>query len=140
MKRALFSLVVFFGVASCQPTEHTPPSPPPSDFDTSVDNFTVLICQVGDVCVDQDPVACETDVRTDLADAEEILDEAGEAQCIECLDAKAIELQKLLDADCDVTVLDNAAVFAACDLDPAVDFDGNGTADDDDDEACAGFP
>jgi hypothetical protein len=31
-------------------------------------------------------------------------------------------------------------VFDACDLDPTVDYDHDGTANNDDDEACAGFP
>lgn len=136
MKRALLSVAFFLGFA-CDPVE---PPPPVANFDTSAENFTVLLCEASDTCFGQDPVACTNDVTTDLNDAQDILDDAGEALCIACLDIKAAQLQDLLDAACDINVLDNAPVLAVCDLDPAVDFDGNGTTDDDANEACAGFP
>jgi hypothetical protein len=109
-------------------------------FAEAVDRFAPTFCALNAQCFQVDPAACEADVRTDLGDAEAALDDAGEARCVGCLDVKTEELQKIADAQCDPAAADEAAVFAACDLDPAVDFDGDGTTDNDDDEACAGFP
>ncbi len=109
-------------------------------FADAVDDFVLAACDEAATCTGDDPTDCEADVRTDLADAEAALDATGEAQCIACLDAKATQLRAWADAACDDGALDEAAVYEVCDLDPVVDYDGDGTADNDDDEACAGFP
>lgn len=109
-------------------------------FDAEVDRFAPTLCEASASCGGQDEMACLTDVYTDMAAARDELDEAGRARCIECMEAKRAEIEKLLAADCDTSVLDDGAVFAACDLDPAVDYDGDGEAANDDDEACAGYP
>lgn len=112
----------------------------PSDWDATVDDFVAAACVEGEACTGDDPVACEDDVRTDLDDARAELDEAGEDQCMACLEVKAAQFRAIIAAACDEDAADEAAVFAACDLDPTVDYDGDGSVDNDDDEACAGFP
>lgn len=113
---------------------------PQSGFDAEAARFTDLICRYAVSCGPTPDAACKSDVETDLADAKAQLDEAGEARCAECLNAKSIELQKVFDDACNIRAADEDAIFAACDLDPAVDYDGDGTPDNDDDEACAGKP
>ena len=55
-----------------------------------------------------------------------------------CMDAKTSEADRSL---CDNrNPVDPDVIAAACDLDPEVDYDGDGVADNDDDEACAGYP
>ena len=68
-----------------------------------------------------------------MADAKQILDEAGEMRCAECMHVKKVEIQKILDASCNTSVADLAAMLAVCDLNPN---DGVEKYD----EACAGFP
>jgi hypothetical protein len=108
-------------------------------WDDVVDDFVDATCVDYEPCTGADPVACDTDVRTDLADARDELDDAGEAACIDCLAAKAAVIRDVLPA-CQPGGDDIATIIAACDTDPAVDFDGDGTADNDDDEACNGHP
>jgi hypothetical protein len=112
----------------------------PGSFDEEVGPFIDTMCMVESVCFNGDMQACVNDMTTDMADAQAQLDETGEMQCATCMHVKQREAQKILDATCDVNAGDSEAVFAACDLNPNVDFDGNGTPDDDHDEACAGFP
>lgn len=109
-------------------------------FDDEATAFADISCRLGAECFGASEPTCVADIETDMADAKAQLDDAGEQACIECMSVKATEIQKILDANCDIRAGSEAAVFAACDLDPAVDFDGDGTADNDDDEACAGFP
>lgn len=111
------------------------------NWDDEVAQLAATGCALGATCFgDTEKEMCEADVVADMADARAQLDDTGELQCIECMNVKSVEMQKILDADCDIRAASEAAVFAACDLDPAVDFDGDGTVDNDDDEACAGFP
>jgi hypothetical protein len=112
----------------------------PGTFDEEVGPFIDTMCMVQATCFGADMQMCVTDMTTDMADAQGQLDETGETQCAGCMHVKTREAQKILDAACDVNAGDSEAVFAACDLDPNVDYDGNGTPDDDHDEACAGFP
>jgi hypothetical protein len=106
-----------------------------ASFDQAVEEFASAIC-----ACDPDPAACERDVRTDMADAKAALGEGERAPCIACMDAKAAEAVKMAAADCDESVIDPEAIFAACDLDPAVDYDGDQVPDNDHDQACAGYP
>lgn len=110
-----------------------------SPWDDGVDDFVAATCVEYADCTGDDPATCESDVRADLGDAEAELDDAGEAACLECLATKA-EVVRSIAEDCQPMAEDIAAIVAACDTDPTVDFDGDGTPDNDDDEACAGFP
>lgn len=109
-------------------------------FDAEVDQLATTTCDLAATCFGEPGESCEADIRMDMADAKAQLDEAGQAACAECMNVKSREIQKILDAMCDLEAGNEPAVFAACDLDPTVDFDGDGTPDNDHDEACAGFP
>lgn len=109
-------------------------------FDDEAMAFAEVSCQLAADCFGSTDAGCIAEITTDMADAKAQLDEAGQAACIECMSVKAREIQNILDASCDIAAGSEPAVFAACDLDPAVDFDGDGTTDNDHDEACAGFP
>ena len=102
-------------------------------FDQELPSFVATLCEVDASCFGADENTCRQDVETDMADAKAALDAAGEQRCAECMDVKTREAQKILNAGCDVNAADNAAVLAACDLNPS---DGVQK----DDEACAGFP
>ena len=109
-------------------------------FDDEVVRFRDTICEVGARCSGEDLVACKTDVTTDMNDAKAALDQAGQARCATCVHVKRVEAQRILDAACDFAAADIVAVLDVCDLDPAIDYDQDGTPDNDDDEACAGYP
>lgn len=110
-------------------------------FDEEVEAIGDAVCDLEVACVMEKTYdACIEDVRNDMADAKAALDAAGEQRCAECMHVKAREIRKIVDSACDVRAADEAAVLAACDLNPSADFDGDGTPDNDDDEACAGFP
>jgi hypothetical protein len=109
-------------------------------WDAAVDDFVQAGCVEAATCSGEQPAECEGDVRADLDDARAELDAAGESRCIQCMTVKVRELRKIIAASCDISAADQAAVFAACDLDPATDYDGDGQPANDDDEACAGFP
>lgn len=104
-----------------------------SSFDNELSPFENSLCDVGAQCFNDDRAQCISDVMADMADAKAMLDAAGQDQCAACMHAKTVEAQKFLDANCDSSVLDEAAVIAACDTTP-----DNG--EDSDDEACAGYP
>jgi hypothetical protein len=109
------------------------------DWDATVEDFRQAICT--NACVPTGGQAsCLADVKSDLDGARAVLDAAGEAACLHCLDVKASLIAEVAANGCQSTAAQDAEVFAACDLDPAVDFDGDGTADNDDDAACAGAP
>ena len=110
------------------------------DWDTTIEALVDTLCVDGAACTGDDPGQCEGDVRTDMADARAQLDAAGEARCLACLDVKMRELRKIIAASCDVAAADTDAIYAACDLDPATDYNGDDDPANDDDEACAGFP
>ena len=111
-----------------------------SAFDSTLPEFISAGCELEATCFGDDQAACEADVTADMADAKEALDEAGEDQCALCMLAKIEQGNAILEAACDVGAADPQAVYDACDLDAATDFDMDGTADNDDDEACAGYP
>jgi hypothetical protein len=97
----------------------------PGAWNDAVTDFVQAVCDDLAPCTGDDPDTCEDDVRADLADAKEALDEAGEAECIDCLEVKA---QQAHDQSftCDPEDIDMDAIIAAC--------GPNG------DDACAGFP
>lgn len=109
-------------------------------FDEEAARFADVLCEVNETCAGMDRPSCVADILADMADAKAVLDDAGRLRCIQCMETKRTEAPKVVDADCDPEAVDPSPVFAACDLDPAVDFDGDGRADNDHDEACAGFP
>lgn len=111
-----------------------------SAFDSTLPDFIDTGCDLEATCFGEDRADCVSDVTTDMASAKEALDEAGEDRCALCMLVQIEEAQKILDAACDVGAANVQAVYDACDLDPAVDYDGDGTNDNDDDEACAGYP
>jgi hypothetical protein len=129
--RLQFSVIgMALGLLACGNSAGTP------SFDEAGAAFLDALCT--SPCVGDNEAECRSDVTIDLADIEAELDAAGEARCARCLDVKADILATL--ATCQASPDQDAAVAAACDLDPAVDFDGDGTADNDDDEACIGLP
>ncbi len=124
-----FMLLVF---AACGGVSSDPDTGARS-FDDELPGFQMTLCREEAQCGGADEVHCQQDVATDMADAKQLLDEAGEQRCAECMHVKARELQAILDAGCDASAGDEAAVLAACDLDPS---DGEDMPD----EACAGYP
>lgn len=111
-----------------------------ASWDDTVTDFVTAICPPANTCTSGDPAACEQDVRTDLADAKAMLDADGQERCIHCLQVKTDLIGDIVAQSCQPTADQNQQVFDACDLDPIVDYDNDGTANNDDDEACAGFP
>ena len=111
----------------------------PSTWNDAVNAFIDATCNDATTCTGDDPAQCTTDVTADMAQAKSMLDETGQAQCIQCMNARA-QAARDFAITCDMADIDFAAVYAACDLDPSMDYDGDGTPDNDDDEACAGFP
>lgn len=85
-----------------------------------------------------DATECQQDVRTDLDQARSMLEAAGQERCVHCLQVKTDLIGEI--TNCQPTAAQNQQVFDACDLDPDVDYDQDGTANNDDDEACAGLP
>ncbi len=109
------------------------------DWDEGVDDFVDAACYDFDACNNEEPDDCEADVRFDLNDARSELVDTGFQECLACLAAKA-EAFRAAAATCQIAADDEAAIYAACDLNPLFDYDGDGTVDNDDDEACAGYP
>jgi hypothetical protein len=107
-------------------------------WDTHVAAFAQAICT--STCSPGDPATCQSDVIADLGEARNLLDAAGQQQCLACLDVKASLVDDVAANGCTSTPQLDAMVYAACDLDPATDFDADGDPANDDDEACAGFP
>lgn len=108
-------------------------------WDEGVDDYVEASCVEFEPCTGTDPADCEADVRADLGDARDELDDAGEQECLDCLAAKSEAVRGALPG-CQPDAADVAAVLAACDTDPTFDFDNDGTPDNDDDEACNGHP
>lgn len=117
-----------------------PPGPAAGTFDEELPAFRTATCDHAVRCIGQDRAMCEADLTADMADAKAQLDDAGEARCARCMHAKTTEIGKIVAAGCNHMAADANAIFAACDLDPAVDYDGDGNRGNDDDEACAGYP
>ncbi len=111
-----------------------------ASWDQTVTDFVSAICPPANTCSPGDHAACEQDVRTDLDQARSMLDAAGQERCIHCLQVKTDLVGDIVAQSCQSTPDQDQQVFDACDLDPSVDYDGDGTANNDDDEACAGFP
>jgi hypothetical protein len=136
MTRTLAALVIACAFAACAGDD----GGDDVGWDATVDEFVQAGCVEAAVCSGEAPAECEGDVRADMEDAREALDGPGETRCIDCMTVKVRELRKVIAASCNVGAADTGAIFAACDLDPAVDYDGDGQTANDDDEACAGFP
>ena len=120
-----------------------PDAPTAATWGETVDDYIHVACVEIEACgppVPPPPPNCEADLTADFADAMAALDDAGEQRCIHCLQVKLTTLREIIANDCGGTTEQVEAVFAACDLDPTVDYDGDGTVDNDHDEACAGFP
>jgi hypothetical protein len=123
-------------------------SPPPGDgpsgmvgsFDEELPAFRKAFCDRAVTCISQDRAMCEAEVDTDMAAAKAQLDEAGEVRCARCMHVRATEIAKVVAASCNAAAGNADAIFAACDLDKSVDYDGDDNPGNDDDEACAGFP
>ena len=111
---------------------------PPMTWDDAVDVFVAAVCM--DPCAMDIPANCESDIRTDMMQAQGILDDAGEIACIGCLDAKVDTLAAIEANGCTITPAHIQAVLDACDTDDAADSNGDGDPTNDDDEACEGFP
>jgi hypothetical protein len=109
-------------------------------FDEELPAFRKAFCDRAVTCIGQDRAMCETEVNADMADAKAALDAAGEMRCARCMHVKATEIAKVVAANCNAAAGDAEAIFAACDLDRTVDYDGDDNPGNDDDEACAGFP
>ena len=139
MHRFMIRLVLTFLVAG--PGGCSDGSDDPEDgYDAQVEEFADLLCGFRSGCTAMPDEACVNDVRADLADAKDVLDEAGEARCTECLRTQSAELQKVFAQQCNIRAADEDAIRVVCDLDLAVDADADGIADNDFEEACAGQP
>ncbi|HUH05002.1 MAG TPA: hypothetical protein VML75_23555 [Kofleriaceae bacterium] len=110
----------------------------PVTFDGELARFIESICQAGAQCFADPLQDCRDDVTADMMDARAALDAAGEAQCAACMRAKSDLSDALVAADCDTDAVDPNDILPYCDLDPNVDYLGDGNPDDD--EACAGYP
>ncbi len=150
MNRILLLLVVSGLAVGCDDGESSPPAGdgPPGDappvvvrsFDEELPPFRTAICDHAATCIGQNRAMCLADVAADMADAKAQLDEAGEMRCARCMHVRATEIAKIVAANCNAAAGNADAIFAACDLDPAVDYDGDDNPGNDHDEACAGFP
>jgi hypothetical protein len=127
MRSCLFVLLAACGGVSSDPQTMV------GSFDDELPTFKDTLCTEESRCGGVDELACRNDVTADMANAKELLDPAGEQRCAECMHVKTRELQAILDANCDRSAGDEAAVLAACDLNPNDGVDKP-------DEACAGFP
>ncbi|HEU5058546.1 MAG TPA: hypothetical protein VFU21_18565, partial [Kofleriaceae bacterium] len=110
--------------------------PPVDEWEDAVDGFVSATCS----CPTTDTDICRLDVSDAMEEARGVLDDDEESACIDCLAAKESQLRRKADARCDDDVVDLGAIHAACDLDPATDYDRDGVPDNDDDEACGGYP
>ncbi len=128
------------GTDAGDPSGDAPPGSNAGTFDEELPSFSTTICDHAVMCIGQDRATCEADLAADMADAKAQLDEAGEQRCARCMDVKTAELGKIVAANCNHTAADANAIFAACDLDKTVDYDGDDNPGNDDKEACAGFP
>lgn len=136
MMHKMASLFLVFGLSSCGGGDDDAVG----SFDDELPSFRTTLCDVAATCAGQNRAMCEADVSADMADAKAQLDDTGELRCARCMHVKTVEGAKILDASCDLRAASEAAILAECDLNPAADYDGDGTAGNDDDEACAGFP
>lgn len=94
-----------------------------ADWDGAVADYEEGLCT--STCRVQAEDACRRDLQTDLADARELLDPAGEQRCIDCLDTR-LRLIPLVELQgCQPTAAQDAEVVTACGAN---------------DESCAGFP
>jgi hypothetical protein len=121
------------------PDAATPTPDAAATWDEAVADFIHLACVEIAECAEPS-ATCMADMTTDFADAMAALDAAGEQRCIHCLEAKIALGHDFIANHCQPGDIDPQTVYAACDLDPTVDYDGDGTANNDHDEACAGFP
>lgn len=94
-------------------------------FDDELPDFVETLCTYQSTCSGDDKAACKADITRDMGDAKTQLDDAGDAACAECMHVKSAEIQKALDASCDVSAADTQTILAACGAD---------------DEYCAGYP
>jgi hypothetical protein len=105
----------------------------------TVDDYIDTACVEIEACMP--PIDnCVQEFTADFADATAALDDSGEQQCIPCLAAKIDLMRAYIANGCSGTGVDVTPIFAACDLDPNADYDGDGVAGNDHDEACAGYP
>jgi hypothetical protein len=109
-------------------------------FDEELPAFRKAFCDRAVTCIGQDRAACEAEVDADMAAAKAALDAAGEMRCARCMHVKATEIAKVVAANCNAAAGNAEAIFAACDLDRTVDYDGDDNPGNDADEACAGYP
>jgi hypothetical protein len=119
------------GLVSCSEDKET--------WQDVVDDFAEAIC-VNDCVVPSEQQSCVTDVKADMTDAKAALTDKNEANCIKCMKKKTELIPAVVANTCQSTAAQDMEVYAACDLDPNTDYDGDGTANNDDDEACAGRP
>jgi hypothetical protein len=148
MTRRILPLFVVLGlwaglVPGCGQDEESPgvdAAVAVESFDDEVPPFLKAFCDLAALCAGQSRPMCEADVNTDMAQAKAQLDDAGELRCARCMHIRAIETANIVAANCNHLVADAEAIFAVCDLNPDVDYDGDGNAGNDDDEACLGLP
>lgn len=110
------------------------------DWDAVVSSFAESICEMGAQCFGEGKAECLAEIEQEMAAAEVELGPSGQPACIACMNVMSTEADKMMAPDCDVRAINEDAIFAACDLDPTVDFDQDGDPTNDEDEACAGFP
>lgn len=110
-----------------------------SSWQDVVDEFANALC-VNSCVPANEQQQCVADVKADMMSAMTDLDAAGETNCIRCMKKKTELLPAIVAAGCMSTMEQDNQVYAACDLDPNVDYDMDGTPNNDDDEACAGKP
>lgn len=105
-----------------------------------VDRYADAVCHGFAACgAPGEPEACIAEVQTDLAETRAQLPSEREEQCMDCLATVADIVPAVVDNGCESTTAQDARIYAACDLDPAVDYDGDGDPANDDEQACDGL-
>jgi hypothetical protein len=109
-------------------------------WDDGVASFAAATCD--SPCETSDHTVCKSDLVEDFMAARDELDASGGSRdaCLACLRAKTDAAPLVAANHCTPTAAIDQMVFAICDLDPKVDYDGDGILDNDDDEACGGYP
>jgi hypothetical protein len=108
-------------------------------WDARVNDFAQAICV--NACVPaEDQEACLVDVVADMDQARIAVGPGGEATCLDCIRVITDLIPAVAANGCQPTPDQDAQVLAACDPNPAFDFDGDGDPGNDFDEACEGFP
>lgn len=106
-----------------------------------VDDYADTICNAAYTCGSSlDVDECIAEVKVELADVRAATTTDAQARCRTCMETVTDVVSDVVERGCMSTAAQDARIYDACDLDPAVDFDRDGNPANDDTEACAGLP